>query len=252
MEALSTSLPGASRPAGRNLHRFANPGRFLRLSGRVLPWVAAAGFLITLAGLAWGLWFSPPDWQQGNAVRIMYVHVPAAWLATMGYAALGACGLLSIVWRHPLADLAALEIGPVGAAFTAVCLISGSLWGKPMWGAWWEWDGRMTSTLVQFFLYLGYSALWGAIEDETKAARICAVLALVGAVNIPIIKFSVDWWATLHQGESIISGNLAGVFLTPFLLMMLFYMLLFVCLWLVRIRTLIVERRVRSLMQEAS
>jgi heme exporter protein C len=160
--------------------------------------------------------------------------------------------LFSLVNRHILADVAARTAAPIGAVFTLLALATGALWGKPMWGTWWEWDGRMTSTLVQFFLYLGYSALWGAIEDETKAARICAVLALVGAVNIPIIKFSVDWWTTLHQGESIMSGKLAGVFLTPFLLMMLFYTLLFICLWLVRIRTAILERRVRSLMQEAS
>jgi len=233
------------------LFRYANPARFMGLSGKLLPWLWSAAVLTLLAGLYMGF-SAPPDYQQGRTVLILFIHVPAAIMATNVYACMVVASLFSLVNRHILADVAARTAAPLGAVFTLLALATGSLWGKPMWGAWWEWDGRMTSTLVQFFLYLGYSALWGAIEDETKAARICAVLALVGAVNIPIIKFSVDWWATLHQGESIISGNLAGVFLTPFLLMMLFYMLLFVCLWLVRIRTLIVERRVRSLMQEAS
>jgi heme exporter protein C len=232
------------------LFRYANPARFMGLSGKLLPWLWSAAVLTLLAGLYMGF-SAPPDYQQGRTVLILFIHVPAAIMATNVYACMVVASLFSLVNRHILADVAARTAAPLGAVFTLLALATGSLWGKPMWGAWWEWDGRMTSTLVQFFLYLGYSALWGAIEDETKAARICAVLALVGAVNIPIIKFSVDWWATLHQGESIISGNLAGVFLTPFLLMMLFYMLLFVCLWLVRIRTLIVERRVRSLMQEA-
>src|SRR6185503_20040859 len=174
--------------------------------------------------------------------------VPAAIMAPTVYACLVIASLFSLINRHILADVAARTAAPLGAVFTLLALVTGSLWGKPMWGTWWEWDGRLTSTLVQFFLYLGYIALWNAIEDETRAARICAILALVGAVNIPIIKFSVDWWATLHQGESIMSGNLAGPFLYPFLVMMLFYMLLFVCLWLVRIRTMIVERRARSLM----
>lgn len=231
------------------LFRYANPARFMSLSGKLLPWLAGAAALALAAGLYMSF-SAPPDYQQGRTVLILFIHVPAAIMATNVYACMVVASLFSLVNRHVLADVAARTAAPLGAVFTLLALATGSLWGKPMWGAWWEWDGRMTSTLVQFFLYLGYSALWGAIEDETKAARICAVLALVGAVNIPIIKFSVDWWATLHQGESIISGNLAGVFLTPFLLMMLFYMLLFVCLWLVRIRTVILERRARSIMQD--
>ena len=170
-------------------------------------------------------------------------------MATNVYACIVVASLFSLVNRHILADVAARTAAPLGAAFTLLALVTGSLWGRPMWGTWWEWDPRLVSTLVMFFLYLGYSALWGAIEDETKAARICAVLALVGAVNIPIIKFSVEWWNSLHQGESIMSGNLAGPFLWPWLVMQLFYMLLFVCLWLMRIRTAILERRVRNLMQ---
>jgi heme exporter protein C len=251
VEARTTSPdPGARSPA-RTLHRFANPGRFLRLSGRVLPWVTVAGVLVTVVGLAWGLWFSPPDWQQGNAVRIMYVHVPAAWLATLGYAALGVCGLLSIVWRHPLADLAAVEIGPVGAVFTAVCLVSGSLWGKPMWGAWWVWDARLTSVLVLFFLYLGHIALIRAFDNEQRGFRAASILSLVGLVNLPIIKFSVDWWNTLHQPDSIhLFGQttMPAAMLDPLLVSALGMTLFFVAIVLARLRAGVMERRIRALL----
>ena len=230
------------------LFRYANPARFMGLSGVLLPWLIAATVLTIGYGLYLGF-SAPPDYQQGRTVLIMFIHVPAASMATMVYFAMAVASIFSLVNRHVLADVAARTAAPIGAVFTLLALATGSLWGKPMWGTWWEWDGRMTSTLVQLFLYLGYSALWNAMEDETKAARICAILALVGAVNIPIIKFSVDWWATLHQGESIMSGGLAPVFLAPLLTMMGGYALLFVTLWLVRIRTMIVERRARSLMQ---
>ena len=251
MEALSTTLPTAPRRPRANLHRFANPGRFLRLSGRIMPWLAASGAILTVAGLAWGLFFSPADWQQGDAVRIMYVHVPAAWLATMGYAALAVCGLLSIVWRHPLADLAAMEIGPVGATFTAVCLITGSLWGKPMWGAWWVWDARLTSVLVLFFLYLGQIALIRAFDNQERGFRAAAILALVGAVNLPIIKFSVDWWNTLHQPDTIhLFGQttMPASMLDPLLVSALGFTLLFGAIVLARLRSAVMERRIRSLL----
>jgi heme exporter protein C len=223
------------------------------LSGRLLPWLTGAAALALAAGLYLGF-SAPPDYQQGRTVMILFIHVPAAIMTSLVYVCIAVASLFSLVNRHILADVAARTAAPIGAVFTFLALVTGSLWGKPMWGTFWAWDGRLTATLVQFFLYLGYIALWNAVEDETKAARICAVLALVGAVNIPIIKYSVDWWATLHQGESIFRAGgptIAGVFLWPMALMMLFYMLLFVCLWLVRIRTLILERRVRSLMQEA-
>lgn len=252
MEATSTIRPGGGAATARNLHRFANPGRFLRLSGRILPWIAASGLLLTCAGLVWGLWFSPPDWQQGDMVRIMYVHVPAAWLASMGYAALGGCGLASLVWRHPLADLAAMEIGPVGAAFTAVCLISGSLWGKPEWGAWWVWDARLTSVLVLFFLYLGHIALIRAFDNEQRGFRAAAILALVGLVNLPIIKFSVDWWNTLHQPDSIhLFGQttMPASMLDPLLVSAFGMTLLFAAIVLLRLRAAVMERRVRALLQ---
>jgi heme exporter protein C len=232
------------------LFRYANPARFMSLSGKLLPWAWGAAVLCLLAGLYKGF-SAPPDYQQGRTVLILFIHVPAAILSTMVYGCMVVASLFSLVNRHILADVAARTAAPLGAIFTALALVTGALWGKPMWGTWWEWDARMTSTLVQLFLYLGYSALWSAIEDETRAARICAVLALVGAVNIPIIKYSVQWWSTLHQGETIVSGNLSGVFMTPWLLMMLGYLLLFICLWVTRIRTLILERRLRSLMGAA-
>jgi heme exporter protein C len=230
------------------LFRYANPVMFMRLSGAVLPFVAAAAVIALAAGLYLGF-TAPPDYQQGRTVLILFIHVPAATMAMSAYGAVAACSLLSLVWRHPLSDTAARAAATFGAVFTALGLVTGSLWGKPMWGTYWVWDARLTSFLLLLFLYLGYMALWNAIEDEIKAARAAAVLALVGAVNIPIIKFSVEWWNTLHQGESIMSGSLAPVFLWPLLTMMAAYMLLFVTLWLMRIRTMIVERRARALMQ---
>jgi len=230
------------------MFRYANPAVFMRLSGVLLPWISGAAAIL----LAVGLWFGfhvPPDYQQGMTVTIMFVHVPAAIVAEMAYGAIAVASLFSLVWRHPLADTAARAAAPLGAVFTALGLITGSLWGRPMWGAYWVWDARLTSFLLLLFLYIGYMALWNAIEDETRAARAAAILALVGAVNIPIIKFSVNWWNTLHQGESIVSGGVAPVFLAPLLLMMTGYGLLFASLWMVRIRTAILERRARSLMQ---
>jgi len=230
------------------LFRYANPHNFMRLSGVVLPFTAIATVITLALGLYLGF-AAPPDYQQGRTVLIMFVHVPAATAAELAYGAIAVCSLLSLVWRHPLSDTAARAAAPLGAIFTALGLVTGALWGKPMWGTYWVWDARLTSFLLLLFLYLGYMALWNAIEDETRAARAAAILALVGAVNIPIIKFSVEWWSTLHQGESIVSGKLAPVFLTPLLLMMSAYALLFVTLWMVRIRTAIIERRARGLMQ---
>ena len=236
---------------GRALHRYANPGQFLRLSGAVLPWISILGVILTAIGLVWGLFFAPADWQQGDAVRIMYIHVPAAWLASAGYAGLAVCSVLSLVWRHPLADLAAAEISPVGAGFTAMCLATGSLWGKPMWGAWWVWDARLTSVLVLLFLYLGHVALVRAFDDPVRGYRAGAILALVGAVDLPIIKFSVDWWNTLHQPDTITLTGAPSMYLGmlwPLLFSALGYTLIFAAIVLMRTRAAVMERRIRALL----
>jgi heme exporter protein C len=217
----------------------------------MLPWLAWPGAVITAVALLWGLFFAPADWQQGDAVRIMYVHVPAAWLASAGYFSLAAASFASLVWRHPLADLAAVEIGPVGAAFTAICLITGSLWGKPMWGAWWVWDARLTSVLVLFFLYLGHIALVRAFDQPERGYRAGAILALVGVINLPIIKFSVDWWNTLHQPATItLTGapTMSVSMLWPLLLAAFGYTLVFAALVMARLRAAVMERRIRSLL----
>jgi heme exporter protein C len=232
------------------MFELANPKRFMQVSGMFLPWLAA-GAAVTLAiGLV--LTFRvPPDYQQGTTVRMMFIHVPASWVAMMAYGIMAVASVVGLVNRHPLADVAARMAAPLGAVFTALGLVTGSIWGKPMWGAWWVWDGRLTSFLLLLLLYLGYIALSGAIEDETRSARACAILAIVGAVNLPIIEFSVQWWTTLHQGESILRKGgplIAPVFLWPLFLMALGYTLLFYSLWIVRIRTEILNRRARALM----
>ncbi len=238
-------------PPRRNLHRFANPGRFLRLAGTVLPWLTVSALVLITIGLIWGLFFAPSDWQQGDAVRIIYVHVPAAWLASAGYAGLAACSVASLVWRHPLADLAAQEIGPVGAGFTAVCLATGSLWGKPMWGAWWVWDARLTSVLVLFFLYLGHIALIRAFDNPERGYRAGAILALVGVVDLPIIKFSVDWWHTLHQGNTFTLTGAPHMYISmiwPLLFTTVGYTLGFAAIVTARLRAAVMERRIRVLL----
>ncbi len=230
------------------MFEFANPKRFMELSGRLLPWFWALTALTLGLGLVLGL-AAPPDYQQGDTVKIMFLHVPAAWTAMFGYGVLALASLIGLVNRHPLADVAAKSAAPLGAVFTALGLVTGSLWGRPMWGTYWVWDGRLTSFLLLLLLYLGYIALGNAIEDETRAARACAVLALVGVVNLPVIEFSVEWWTTLHQGESIFrtgGSAIATVFLWPLGFSGLGYTFLFLTLLMVRIRTEILERRVRT------
>ena len=250
MTAKADSSPSGAAPGARSLHRFANPGRFLRASARVQTWLWAAAALVLGAGLVWGLFLSPADWQQGQTVRIMYVHVPMAWLAMGGYTALAVASIMSLIWRHPLADLFARELSPVGALVTALCLATGSRWGRPMWGTWWVWDARLTSVLVLFFLWLGHAALTRAFEDQERGARVGAILALVGIVNIPIVKFSVDWWNTLHQPASVTRLDAPGMhvdILYPLLTCALGFSLLFGAVVLARTRAAVMERRIRAL-----
>ena len=231
------------------MHRFANPARFLRLADAVLPWCAGATLILLVAGLYLGLFVAPPDYQQGESVRIMYVHVPAAWMAMFVYACVALASAVALIWRHPLADLAAQAASPIGACFTFIALVTGSLWGKPMWGTWWVWDARLTSVLVLFFLYLGHIALAHGFDDPTRGARASAILALVGFVNVPIIKFSVDWWSTLHQPASVLrlgGPTIDGSMLRPLLLMGAAFTLLFVCLLLVRMKAALLAARLRA------
>ncbi|MGQ3070617.1 MAG: heme ABC transporter permease [Ferrovibrionaceae bacterium] len=230
------------------MHRFANPTRFLRLVDRVEPWAWGIAIVAITLGIGWGLVIAPQDYQQGDTVRIMYVHVPSAWMALAIYSGMAIASAVGLIWRHAVADLAAKASAPIGAGFTLVNLVTGSLWGKPMWGTWWAWDARLTSMLILFFLYLGYIALWQAIEDEAKAARATAILALVGVVNVPIIKFSVDWWNTLHQPASVVTMEGPKIhpdLLWPLLLMGVGFMALYLGLLAMRIRAELLERRVR-------
>src|SRR6266446_5150670 len=232
------------------LTRFANPARFMRVSGVMLPWLGAASAGVLGLGLCWSLLLAPPDYQQGESVRSMFVHVPSEMMAEGVYYLIAIASFVALVWRHPLADIAGQAAAPIGAGFTLVCLASGSLWGEPMWGTWWVWDARLTSVLVLFFLYLGYLALVGAFDDQTRGARAGAILALVGAVNLPVIKFSVDWWNTLHQPASVFrlgGPTIAISMLLPLLVMALAFTVLFFTLWLIRIRTAILARRIGAL-----
>src|SRR5438094_3543085 len=228
----------------------ANPSRFLALSGRALPWLAAATVLAFVVGII-QISFAPDDYQQGATVKIMFIHVPAAWLSIFGWLLMSIAALGTLVWRHPLADVAAKAAAPIGAAFTLQCLITGSLWGRPMWGTYWVWDGRLTSVLVLFLMYLGVIALWRTIEEPARAARAVAILTLVGAINLPIIKFSVDWWSTLHQPASVLrlgGPTIHPSLLIPLLAMAIAFFLLFVTLHLAAMRNEIMRRRVRTLM----
>ena len=233
-----------------SLHRFANPARFLRIADAVSPWATGLATLLLALGLYLGLVVAPPDYQQGETVRIMYIHVPAAWLAMACYSIMTISSIGTLVWRHPLADVSAKSIAPIGAAFTFLCLVTGSLWGKPMWGTWWVWDARLTSVLVLFLIYLGLIALWRTIEEPAKAAKAAAILTLVGVVNLPIIKFSVDWWNTLHQPASVIRMGGPAIhpsMLWPLLVMALAFTTLFLTLHLMGTRNEILRRRLRRL-----
>jgi heme exporter protein C len=227
----------------------ANPTRFLRLANRLLPWLAAATVLLFAYGLMRAM-NAPDDYQQGATVKIMFLHVPSAWLGMLGWGVMSVAALGTLVWRHPLADVAGKAVAPIGAAFTFICLVSGSLWGRPTWGTYWVWDARLTSMLVLLLLYLGVLALYWTAEDPGRGSRAAAILSLVGAVNLPIIKFSVDWWNTLHQPESIF--RMGGPTIDPSILDPLLYMtaaftMLFVTLHLSAMRNEILRRRVRTM-----
>jgi heme exporter protein C len=228
----------------------ANPSRFLAFAGRVLPWLAAAAAIAFAVGLFQAFFVVPDDYQQGATVKIMFVHVPSAWLGLGCWALMSIAALGTLVWRHPLADVAARSAAPLGAAFTFLCLLTGALWGRPMWGTYWVWDARLTSVLVLFLMYLGLLALWRAVEDPARAGRAAAILTLVGAINLPVIKFSVDFWNTLHQPASVL--RLGGpaihpAILVPLLTMALAFGLLFATLLVAAMRNEILRRRVRSM-----
>ncbi|MBB5045548.1 heme exporter protein C [Rhodopseudomonas rhenobacensis] len=227
----------------------ANPTRFLKLTERLLPWLAGLTALLLAIGLAQSA-LAPDDYQQGATVKIMFVHVPNAWLSMFVWGIMSLSALGTLVWRHPLADVAAKAAAPIGAAFTFLALVTGSLWGRPMWGTYWEWDARLTSMLILFLMYLGLIALWRAVEDPSRAARAAAIFTLVGAINLPIIKFSVDWWNTLHQPASVLRVGgpaLDKSFLIPLLVMAIAFSLLFITLHLAAMRNEILRRRVRAL-----
>src|SRR5947208_3774555 len=229
----------------------ANPTRFLALTARVLPWFAAVTALVFAIGLDLVSVVSPDDYQQGGAVKIMFIQVPNAWLAMGVWTVMSLASIGTLVWRHPLADVAAKSAAPLGAAFTFLALLTGSLWGRPMWGTYWVWDARLTSVLVLFLMYLGVIALWRTVDDPSRAARAAAILTLVGAINLPVIKFSVNWWNTLHQDASVVRLDGPAIhpaILTPLLVMIFAFTLLFLTLHLAAMRNEIMRRRVRTLM----
>lgn len=233
--------------AASDLHALANPLRFQRLAVALTPWLLVLGIGFLAVGIGIGLFVAPPDYLQGEVVRIMYIHVPAAWFALGGYLGMAIAALAALVWKHPLAALSVRAIAPVGAMFAAICLITGSIWGRPTWGTWWVWDGRLTSMLVLFLLYLGVIALSHLHDDKAKGLKMAGLLAIVGTINLPIIKYSVEWWNTLHQPASIrISGSssIHPDMLTPLMLSAIGFLLLFAGMMFIRMRTLIAEQRV--------
>jgi heme exporter protein C len=236
------------------VHRFANPARFLKIARRATTWLLVTGVILTAFALVSGLTRTPPDYLQGETVRIMYVHVPAAWLGMAGWGGIAAASIAQLVWRHPLAAVAGRAMAPAGATFAAICLLTGSIWGRPTWGTWWEWDGRLTSMLILFFLYLGYIGLAGAEKERGGEGRLAALFGLVGAINLPIIHYSVLWWRTLHQGQSIgISGSsIDSRILWPLLVSAVGFTCLFGAAVLMRMRAELAEAKVEARMRRAA
>ena len=226
-------------------HKLASPKHFYRISGQWIPWLGLACFGFILAGLYEGLLVAPTDYQQGDSYRIMFIHVPAAWMSLFIYVVMAGAGVIGLVWRIKLAEVMAISSAHIGASFTFLALITGSIWGKPMWGAWWVWDARLTSELILLFLYLGVIALYNAVEDRRTAARAASILALVGVVNIPIIHFSVEWWNTLHQGPTVTKFGAPSIdisMLIPLLLMAVAFKLFYVMVLLMRARVEVLQR----------
>ncbi len=226
-------------------HRLASPKHFYQFAGRLIPWLGWSTLVLFLIGIYLGLFVAPTDYQQGESYRIIYIHVPAAWMSMFVYMVMAISGGIGLIWKMKMADVVASSAAPLGAAFTILALVTGSLWGKPMWGTWWIWDARLTSELILLFLYLGFIALQSAIEDRRTAANACAVLALVGVVNIPIIHYSVEWWNTLHQGATVTRFDkpaMATSMLIPLLTMFLAFKLYFGLTLLMRARVEILER----------
>jgi heme exporter protein C len=235
------------------MQEFANPARFLKLANAVLPLIWIATLVAFAVGLYGAFFTSPPDYQQGETVRIMYVHVPAAWMALFTYVVMAIASATALIFRHPLADVAAKTAAPIGACFCFLALATGSLWGKPMWGTWWVWDARLTSMFVLMLLYLGYIAVW-QMDDKNRAAQLARIVALVGAINIPIVKFSVDWWNSLHQPASVFRAGGPKIdpgMLWPLLVMAIAYTLLFLALHFTAIRRYINARKLANLTRAA-
>jgi heme exporter protein C len=240
-------MSAATQPM--RLADLANPTRFVELSGKVVPWLGAIALIVTAIGLAMGF-AAPEDYQQGSTVRIMYIHVPFAWISMMCYMVMAVAALGTLVWKHPLADVSLKAAAPIGAVFTALALATGSIWGRPMWGTWWVWDGRLTSVFVLFLMYLGLIALTRALDDPARSARAAAIVTLVGVINIPIIKFSVEWWNTLHQPASVMrldGPTIHSSLLWPLLISALGFTLMFFTFHIMAMRAEIWRRRVSAM-----
>lgn len=227
------------------LHPYAKPERSYQLATTLLPWFAVSSIITLIIGIVWGLAFAPVDYQQGESYRIIFIHVPAATLSLSTYMAMATAALVGMVWQLKLADAAAAAIAPIGAVITAIALITGAAWGKPMWGTWWIWDARLTTQLILLFIYLGIIALHSSFEDKVLAGRAAGILTLVGVINIPIIKYSVEWWNTLHQGATISKldkPSMDSAMLIPLLINILGFALMIGALTLIRFRNEVIAR----------
>lgn len=236
-------------PVVRFFHRMASPPHFYAFTERLMPWLVVIFLLLAGSGLYGGLYLAPPDYQQGDSYRIIYIHVPSAWMSLFIYVVMAIAGAIGLIWRIKLAEVVMISSASVGASFTFIALVTGSLWGKPMWGTWWVWDARLTSELILLFLYLGIIGLYGAIDDKRTASKAVAILALVGVVNIPIIHYSVEWWNTLHQGPTVAKVGKPSIhlsMLTPLLLMALAFKVYYAIALILQARVELLQRERNS------